>query len=263
MSTQTAVRQRIVIPPTIAEMVGSLTEDATATVVAFDRRRARANDETSAPAANTIQSTHTWSHPTRIESTSRAGKSGILIAVALLHVTGFYALTQIKSPVRKAVAAPLLVVTIAEPQNQTVVPPPPVPHQYVPEFVAPVEPVIVIASAETNAITVAAKPTETTATPVATNGAPKIVSSVEYVREPAAKYPSAARALKQRGTVMLRALIDITGHAQEVNVHRSSGHRLLDDAARNAVLTALFKPYTENGHTLPVYVFIPIEFGTG
>jgi protein TonB len=77
-----------------------------------------------------------------------------------------------------------------------------------------------------------------------------------------AKYPSAARALKQRGIVTLRALIDVGGHAAEVNVYRSSGYKLLDDAARDAALNAQYKPYTENGRAVPVYVLIPIEFGS-
>jgi protein TonB len=56
-------------------------------------------------------------------------------------------------------------------------------------------------------------------------------------------------------------LVDADGHAREVSLQRTSGYRTLDDAARTAVLNALFKPYTENGQSLPVYVLVPIEFG--
>ena len=144
------------------------------------------------------------------------------------------------------------------------VPPPPIQLPRLPTFDLPVEPVIIDIAAEpdTTAITVAARPSEpvaSAATPAV--GTPKTVSSVEYIREPVVKYPQAARVLKQRGVVTLRALIDIEGLAREVDVQTSSGFRVLDDAARTAVLNALFKPYIESGHALPVYVFIPIEFG--
>jgi protein TonB len=126
----------------------------------------------------------------------------------------------------------------------------------------PVVPVdIEIAAPEAVSIAVTSQPAEPAAAPSAAVGTPKTVSSVEYIREPTVKYPPAARALKQRGTVTVRALIDVNGTAREVNVLRSSNFRLLDDAARTAVLNALFKPYVENGHALPVYVLIPIEFG--
>jgi protein TonB len=135
-----------------------------------------------------------------------------------------------------------------------------------PEFELPAVPEIEIevAVADSNAITVAAMPVASAAASptIASVTTPKLVSEVEYVREPVAKYPAAARTMKQSGVVTLRVLIDASGRAREVNVHRSSGYKLLDDAARKAVLSALFKPYTENGSAQPVYVLIPIEFGT-
>jgi protein TonB len=132
-----------------------------------------------------------------------------------------------------------------------------------PTFDLPVEPVVIdIADPDTTAITVTTRPIEpASAAATAAVGTPKTVSSVEYIREPLVKYPQAARVLKQRGTVTLRALIDVEGTAREVDVQTTSGYRVLDDAARAAVLNALFKPYIEGGHALPVYVFIPIEFG--
>jgi protein TonB len=204
-----------------------------------------------------------WLPTPAVHNKSLFGKSGLLIAVALGHLAVFLVLSLSPAMPQQAVVAPLQVQLLSEPQTeQRNEPPPPVQLQTF-DMTLPVEPLTIdVASDANNAITVAVKsePSQPTAESAAQ---PKLVSSVEYVREPAAKYPPAARATKQRGIVTLRALIDPQGNAREVNVHRSSGHRLLDDAARVAVLGALFKPYMENGRALPVYVLIPIEFGAG
>lgn len=203
-----------------------------------------------------------WLQPVAHQK-SLFGKSGLLIVVALGHLAAFILLALVPATPKQSVVAPLQVHMVSEPQTeQRNEPPPPVRLQNF-NMELPVEPLVIdMASEPNNAITVAVKsePAQSSTEAVAQ---PKLVSSVEYVREPAARYPAAARATKQRGTVTLRALIDPQGHAREVNVHRSSGHRLLDDAARVAVLGALFKPYRENGRALPVYVLIPIEFGAG
>jgi protein TonB len=60
--------------------------------------------------------------------------------------------------------------------------------------------------------------------------------------------------------VSLRVLIDEGGHAADVRVERSSGFPRLDEAARLAVVRALFKPYLEAGVAQRAIVIIPIEF---
>jgi protein TonB len=180
--------------------------------------------------------------------------------VVLVHGLAAYALTHLPPQVRDYVAQPLQVAVLATPQrtDETPLPPPTIPPQS--NIALPVEPIFLIAAEPATAITITveSRPVEPTTSDAAI---PKVVSTVEYVREPQPKYPPSARALKQRGTVMLRVLVDADGHAKEVSLHRTSGYRALDDAARTAVLNALFKPYTENGQSLPVYVFVPIEFG--
>jgi protein TonB len=202
-----------------------------------------------------------WLRPAQLKSTSRFGNSTLFAIVVLVHAVAFYVFSHLPQQVTHAIAQPIQVVTLAEPESKDV-PLPPTPLPRMPAFDLPIEPVVIdIATPDTSAITVTARPAEPVASNNAAVGTPKTVSSVEYIREPAVKYPPAARALKQHGTVTLRALIDVDGRAREVNVHRSSNFRTLDDAARSAVLNALFKPYVENGHAMPVYVFIPIEFG--
>jgi protein TonB len=212
--------------------------------------------------SNVLSSPAPWL-PQPVTQKSLFGKSGLLIVVVLGHLAAAMLLSLAPATPMQTVVAPLQVQLLSEPQTeQRNEPPPPVQLQTF-DMALPVEPLTIdVATEANNAITVAVK--SEPAQPTAESAAqPKLVSSVEYVREPAAKYPPAARATKQRGIVTLRALIDPQGHAREVNVHRSSGFRLLDDAARVAVLGALFKPYMENGRALPVYVLIPIEFGAG
>ncbi|EEF25508.1 Protein tonB, putative [Ricinus communis] len=92
---------------------------------------------------------------------------------------------------------------------------------------------------------------------------PKTVSGVEYVRAPQPVYPSIARRMGETGTVMLRVLIGEKGNAEQVTVQKSSGSANLDEAGRQAVLRALYKPYVEDGKAVPVYVLVPINFQLG
>jgi protein TonB len=90
--------------------------------------------------------------------------------------------------------------------------------------------------------------------------APKLISSVEYVREPAPRYPPQSRRLGEQGLVVLRVLIDEKGQACSIEVESSSGYARLDHAAKEAVGRAAFRPYVEDGEPRRALVLIPIEF---
>ena len=90
--------------------------------------------------------------------------------------------------------------------------------------------------------------------------APPMVESVEYVRPPAPVYPTESSRKRERGTVILRVLVDTTGHPADIRIERSSGYNRLDVAARDAVRKALFRPHEINGVAHPAQVLIPIEF---
>jgi periplasmic protein TonB len=90
--------------------------------------------------------------------------------------------------------------------------------------------------------------------------APPVVESVEYVRAPAPVYPSESSRRRERGTVLLRVLVDALGRPAQIQLERSSGFPRLDDAARAAVQNALFRPHEVNGVAQPAQVLIPIEF---
>lgn len=184
-----------------------------------------------------------------------------LAGVVTIHAIVIGALAFVRSETRRAEVIPLQVVSVSAPQKAA---PPtvslPVPTPIVPTLHIPA-PEIEVAMTPSEGITViTAQPDSAPAT--SDLDAPALVSRVEYIREPRAKYPPTARALKQRGTVTLRALIDTQGHARRIDVFRTSGYKLLDEAACRAVAEALFRPYMENGEPRAVFVLIPIEFDT-
>jgi protein TonB len=89
---------------------------------------------------------------------------------------------------------------------------------------------------------------------------PKLISAVEYVREPVPRYPPQSRRLREQGLVVLRVLIDEKGQACDIEIESSSGHVRLDHAAKDAVARAAFRPYVEDGAPRRALVLIPIEF---
>lgn len=90
--------------------------------------------------------------------------------------------------------------------------------------------------------------------------AARTVTRIDYIRGPAPAYPMMSRRLGEQGKVMIKALVDETGHAVSVVVHQSSGRPRLDEAAKRAVMEALFKPYREDGRAVQVYVVVPVIF---
>jgi protein TonB len=86
------------------------------------------------------------------------------------------------------------------------------------------------------------------------------MSQVAYLVQPAPHYPTESRRIREQGLVMLRVLIDPSGHAKIIEIYRSSGHPRLDEAARAAVARAVFKPYVDGGTARAAAAFVPVEF---
>lgn len=89
---------------------------------------------------------------------------------------------------------------------------------------------------------------------------PVQLQSIDYLQRVEPRYPPAAKRARAQGTVFLRVIIGTDGRPREVRVERSSGHELLDVAARAAVEKWLFRPYRENGVARVASVIVPIEF---
>jgi len=93
-----------------------------------------------------------------------------------------------------------------------------------------------------------------------TNQERKVVETVVYLREPVIRYPPLSWRLREQGVVLFEVLVDERGVPAQIKVERSSGYARLDEAGRQAVLTARFRPYTENGVARSVFVLVPIRF---
>lgn len=201
----------------------------------------------------------------------RIGPLGLII---LAHVMFFYALQS--GLLRKASQAlPHEIVAsfiTPEPVRET---PQPQPHPQpaapktvpiVKKAVTPPTPVVNTRSSP-NAVTApvsapAPEPAAPAAAPAAAPPAqPKtIASGVEYLQPPRPDYPAAARRMGEEGKAVLRVLVNDKGRAERIELQKSSGSPRLDEAAKQAVLRALFKPYMEDGKPVAVYAIVPITF---
>ncbi len=73
-------------------------------------------------------------------------------------------------------------------------------------------------------------------------------------------YPYQARRLGQEGRVVLLVAVSAYGEVQAIEISFSSGHRLLDEAARDAVVEWRFHPAHIDGHPVTGSVMVPIHF---
>jgi protein TonB len=87
-----------------------------------------------------------------------------------------------------------------------------------------------------------------------------VLTDSDWVRVPQLDYPLAAKRLREEGTVVVKALIDVRGVPRQVTLQRSSGHPRLDQEALAKALTARVKPRTENGVPFEFSILMPLEF---
>jgi protein TonB len=185
--------------------------------------------------------------------------------IVAVHALGLYVALTFAPQIKQAVAsAPLTVSFIAQPES-----PPqrqlPQVNVVTPQLLVqqPQLPIIELPSdapPSPNSITLPSPPPPAPATQQQDRAVPKLVSAVEYVREPSPRYPPQSRRLREQGLVVLKVIIDERGTASSIEIETSSGHTRLDDAARDAVLRAAFRPYVEDGEPRRALVLIPIEF---
>jgi protein TonB len=188
----------------------------------------------------------------------------VAATIVAVHAAGLYAALTFAPQIRSAVAqVPLVVSFVSQPEVLS--------QRQLPE-VSVVTPQLMMRQPELAAIEIpndASLASGAITIPIQASpplvqqqdrGAPKLVSAVEYVREPSPRYPPQSRRLREQGLVVLRVVIDEQGVASSIEIETSSGHARLDDAARDAVLRAAFRPYVEDGAPRRALVLIPIEF---
>ena len=84
---------------------------------------------------------------------------------------------------------------------------------------------------------------------------------LQYASAPPPSYPRQALRDRLMGTVVLEVLVDVDGQPLQVEVVSSSGHRLLDLAARRQVLARWrFKPAQQAGVPVRAMGRVPVEF---
>jgi protein TonB len=84
--------------------------------------------------------------------------------------------------------------------------------------------------------------------------------SAAYLRNPAPRYPVAARRAGEQGTVTLRVLVTRDGQPARVDVEKSSGSAPLDAAALEAVKVWRFVPARQGADAIESWVLVPIVF---
>lgn len=78
---------------------------------------------------------------------------------------------------------------------------------------------------------------------------------------PVPPYPAQGLARRLAGEVLLRIRVDASGRPVEVDIERSSGSTLLDEAARKFVKARWhFVPATQDGHAIEAFALLPINY---
>jgi periplasmic protein TonB len=81
-----------------------------------------------------------------------------------------------------------------------------------------------------------------------------------YLNNPPPDYPAAAARQGWQGTVLLRVRVLSTGKVDDVEVQKSSGHKILDEQAIATIRGWLFAPSKRGATPIDGWATVPIEF---
>ncbi len=93
-----------------------------------------------------------------------------------------------------------------------------------------------------------------------TSGEAQSTTSVSVLRSVHPRYPRIAKKSGWEGTVLVRVTVEKNGRASQVDVSRSSGHKVLDDAALKAIKRWTFSPARDGNIPIKSVVVIPLKF---
>lgn len=113
-------------------------------------------------------------------------------------------------------------------------------------------------------VTVAA-PSIATAAPSIATAAPAVADTepdykAAYLNNPPPVYPLIARRNGLQGRVLLSVEVLADGVCGQINIHKSSGYAMLDNAALQTVKSWRFLPARQAGHTVDKWFMIPVQF---
>jgi len=207
-------------------------------------------------------------HPSRASQ-----RIGMAVAVAL-HAAGGAALLAYE-PARSALlaVAPIMVSLVTPPKPEVKAEPtPPRPKPVIQPRPKPPEPLPIIAAPiETPSPSPVIVPPPPPPPPPPPEPAPVVVApppplitapifAADYLDNPPPPYPALARRAGEQGRVVLRVLVNPSGKADEVEIRTSSGHRRLDESARDTVRRWRFIPAKRGDEPASAWVLIPISF---
>lgn len=107
-------------------------------------------------------------------------------------------------------------------------------------------------------VPIAPSNTHADASPATSIGHDETLPALE--ENPPPQYPAEAYRARIEGTTVLRVGVRSDGAVEFVEVARSSGHRVLDDAAVDGVRRWRFKPGHRDGHAASFVLRLPIVF---
>ncbi|HEV7610079.1 MAG TPA: energy transducer TonB [Steroidobacteraceae bacterium] len=142
-------------------------------------------------------------------------------------------------------------------------PPPPPPKRTPPRAPPPIHTAAIVPSEAPVAAPVeavaAVAPAEP-APPPAPEPVKPAFGGIGYKNNPPPDYPTLAARQGWQGTVLLRVRVLTTGAVESVEVVKSSGKKVLDDAAIHTVERWVFAPSTRGNAPIDGYATVPIEF---
>jgi periplasmic protein TonB len=96
--------------------------------------------------------------------------------------------------------------------------------------------------------------------PAQTAAIPATLAVPMYECNPPPEYPVLARKRGYEGTVMVNVEVDATGRVKDLNLSASSGYKMLDTAALNAVKQWRFVPGKKGDAAVLIWVVVPVQF---
>ena len=93
-----------------------------------------------------------------------------------------------------------------------------------------------------------------------TVGDAQTTTSVGVLRSIHPVYPRIAKKSGWEGTVLVRVTVETNGRASQVELSRSSGHKVLDNAAVKAVKRWSFRPARDGNIPIRSVVVVPLKF---
>jgi periplasmic protein TonB len=206
-----------------------------------------------------------------IGSSNKAGLIALIGLTVVLHAVVISAVDR-RGAIAPAVPkiAPLAIEMAPPPPPPPVVPPKPLP-QIAKPVAAPVKPAPALPVVRSEAVDTATPTADTVQVATAPTPAPAPAAApVErvteprgyagYLRNPAPTYPQSAQDSGFEGQVVLKVHVLASGQPDNISVLKSSGHKILDDAAIKAVTSWAFDPAKRGETPVDGWVKVPLNF---